>query len=182
MRNIVIFGGSSHTELAEQIASRLNVQLGRVKLSKFSNKETNVEIHESVREKDVYIIQSGCGHVNDNLMELLIMISACKIASAAKVTAVIPCFPYARQPDAPYKKNGELLPRIPKDAFIGYTYNTPDSTPANEVKNPFGEQSANGTSSSEISTRSVGGYKHWIARSGTLIANLITCAGCYMIM
>ncbi|CAG8570223.1 12045_t:CDS:10 [Rhizophagus irregularis] len=177
MRNIVIFGGSSHTELAEQIASRLNVQLGRVKLSKFSNKETNVEIHESVREKDVYIIQSGCGHVNDNLMELLIMISACKIASAAKVTAVIPCFPYARQPDAPYKKNGELLPRIPKDAFIGYTYNTPDSTPANEVKNPFGEQSANGTSSSEISTRSAGGYKHWIARSGTLIANLITCAG-----
>src|ERR1051325_3255079 len=97
MRNIVIFGGSSHIGLAEQIASRLNLQLGCVKLSKFSNKETNVEIHESVREKDVYIIQSGCGHVNDNLMELLIMISACKIASAAKVTAVIPCFPYARQ-------------------------------------------------------------------------------------
>ena len=59
--------------------------------------ETNVEINESVRGEDVYIIQSGCGEVNDNLMELLIMINACKIASAYRVTAVIPCFPYARQ-------------------------------------------------------------------------------------
>src|SRR6266487_4587324 len=125
MRNIVIFGGSSHTGLAEQIASRLNVKLGCAKLSKFSNKETNVEINESVREKDVYIIQSGCGHVNDNLMELLIMISACKIASAAKVTAVIPCFPYARQPDAPYKKNGTPLSRMPKNNSTDYTYDTP---------------------------------------------------------
>jgi ribose-phosphate pyrophosphokinase len=56
-----------------------------------------VEIGESVRGEDVYIVQSGCGEVNDNLMELLIMINACKIASAARVTAVIPCFPYARQ-------------------------------------------------------------------------------------
>lgn len=56
-----------------------------------------MEIGESVRGEDVYIIQSGCGDINDNLMELLIMINACKIASAARVTAVIPCFPYARQ-------------------------------------------------------------------------------------
>ena len=64
---------------------------------KFSNLETCVEIGESVRGEDVYIVQSGCGEVNDNLMELLIMINACKIASAERVTAVIPCFPYARQ-------------------------------------------------------------------------------------
>lgn len=57
----------------------------------------SVEIGESVRGEDVYIVQSGCGQVNDNLMELLIMIHACKIASARRVTAVIPCFPYARQ-------------------------------------------------------------------------------------
>ena len=57
----------------------------------------SVEIGESVRGEDVYIIQSGCREVNDHLMELLIMINACKIASAARVTAVIPCFPYARQ-------------------------------------------------------------------------------------
>ncbi|XP_044541206.1 ribose-phosphate pyrophosphokinase 1-like, partial [Gracilinanus agilis] len=56
-----------------------------------------VEIGESVRGEDVYIVQSGCGEINDNLMELLIMINACKIASASRVTAVIPCFPYARQ-------------------------------------------------------------------------------------
>lgn len=57
----------------------------------------SVEIGESVRGEDVYIVQSGCGEINDNLMEMLIMINACKIASAARVTAVIPCFPYARQ-------------------------------------------------------------------------------------
>ena len=57
----------------------------------------SVEIGESVRGEDVYIIQSGSGQVNDNLMELLIMINACKIASAYSVTAVIPCYPYARQ-------------------------------------------------------------------------------------
>ncbi|KAE9551264.1 hypothetical protein FO519_005521 [Halicephalobus sp. NKZ332] len=73
------------------------MDVGKCSLKKFSNKETNVEINESVRGEDVYIIQSGCGEVNDNLMELLIMINACKIASAYRVTAVIPCFPYARQ-------------------------------------------------------------------------------------
>ena len=57
----------------------------------------SVEIGESVRGEDVYIVQSGCGEVNDMLMELCIMINACKIASACRVTAVIPCFPYARQ-------------------------------------------------------------------------------------
>ena len=56
-----------------------------------------MEINESVRGEDVFIVQSGCGEINDNLMELLIMINACKIASASRVTAVIPCFPYARQ-------------------------------------------------------------------------------------
>jgi len=68
-----------------------------VQTKKFSNKETNVEIGESVRGEDVYIIQSGSGEINDHIMELLIMINACKIASAHRVTAVIPCFPYARQ-------------------------------------------------------------------------------------
>lgn len=57
----------------------------------------SVEIGESVRGEDVFIVQSGCKEVNDMLMELLIMINACKIASASRVTAVIPCFPYARQ-------------------------------------------------------------------------------------
>ncbi|CAN8006128.1 unnamed protein product [Ixodes hexagonus] len=97
MPNVKVFSGSSHCDLAQKVVDRLGIELGKVVLKKFSNQETCVEIGESVRGEDVYIIQSGCGEVNDNLMELLIMINACKIASASRVTAVIPCFPYARQ-------------------------------------------------------------------------------------
>ncbi|XP_007889234.1 ribose-phosphate pyrophosphokinase 1 isoform X1 [Callorhinchus milii] len=97
MPNIKIFSGSSHQDLSQKIADRLGLELGKVVTKKFSNQETCVEIGESVRGEDVYIVQSGCGEINDNLMELLIMINACKIASACRVTAVIPCFPYARQ-------------------------------------------------------------------------------------
>nr|XP_037285118.1 ribose-phosphate pyrophosphokinase 2 [Rhipicephalus microplus] len=97
MPNIKVFSGSSHCDLAQKVVDRLGIELGKVVLKKFSNQETCVEVGESVRGEDVYIIQSGCGEVNDNLMELLIMINACKIASASRVTAVIPCFPYARQ-------------------------------------------------------------------------------------
>lgn len=97
MPNIKVFSGSSHPDFAAKVVDRLGIELGRVVTKKFSNLETCVEIGESVRGEDVYIVQSGCGAINDNLMELLIMINACKIASAARVTAVIPCFPYARQ-------------------------------------------------------------------------------------
>ena len=75
---------------------RLNVPLVPCTVKKFSNGETNVKISESVRDEDVFILQSGCSDVNDNLMELLILISACRTASARRITAVIPCFPYAR--------------------------------------------------------------------------------------
>ncbi|KAG8038000.1 hypothetical protein G9C98_006325 [Cotesia typhae] len=97
MPNIKVFSGSSHPDLAQRIVDRLGIDIGKVVTKKFSNLETCVEIGESVRGEDVYIVQSGSGEVNDNLMELLIMINACKIASASRVTAVIPCFPYARQ-------------------------------------------------------------------------------------
>ncbi|XP_054724361.1 ribose-phosphate pyrophosphokinase 2-like isoform X2 [Uloborus diversus] len=97
MPNIKVFSGTSHPELARKVVDRLGIPLGRAVLKKFSNQETSVEIKESVRGEDVYIIQSACGEVNDNLMELLIMINACKIASASRVTAVIPLFPYSRQ-------------------------------------------------------------------------------------
>ncbi|XP_076272532.1 phosphoribosyl pyrophosphate synthetase isoform X2 [Rhynchophorus ferrugineus] len=97
MPNIKVFSGSSHPDLTQRIVDRLGIDTGKVVTKKFSNLETCVEIGESVRGEDVYIVQSGSGEVNDNLMELLIMINACKIASASRVTAVIPCFPYARQ-------------------------------------------------------------------------------------
>ena len=76
--------------------ARLNITLTPCVVKKFSNGETSVKIGESVREEDVFIIQSGCGDVNDSLMELLILIQACKTASARRITAVIPCYPYAR--------------------------------------------------------------------------------------
>uniref|UniRef100_F6TAG7 ribose-phosphate diphosphokinase n=1 Tax=Equus caballus TaxID=9796 RepID=F6TAG7_HORSE len=97
MPNIKIFSGSSHQDLSQKIADRLGLELSKVMTKKFTNQETCVDIGESVHGEDVYIVQSGCGEINDNLMELLIMINACKIASASRVTAVIPCFPYARQ-------------------------------------------------------------------------------------
>lgn len=109
MRGVVVLGGSSHPALVERICKYLNIDPCAATLSKFSNGETSITIKESVREKDVYVVQSGCGHVNDNFMELLIMISACKTASAKKVTVVLPLFPYSRQPDAPYAKRGAPL-------------------------------------------------------------------------
>jgi len=91
-----LLAGNSHPELAQAVAERLNVPLTPCTVKKFSNGEINVKISESIRDEDVFIIQSGCNDVNDNLMELLIMASACKGASARRITAVIPCFPYAR--------------------------------------------------------------------------------------
>jgi len=97
MPNIKVFSGSSNPDLSKRIVAKLGISSGKVVAKKFSNRETCVEIQESVRGEDVFIVQSGSGEVNDNLMEMLIMINACKIASASRVTAVIPCFPYARQ-------------------------------------------------------------------------------------
>ena len=120
VRNIVVLGGSSHPQLNEKICDHLGIPEGNVLLSKFSVGETRVEIKESVRGKDVYIIQSGGGKVNDHLMELLISISACKTASARKVTAVLPLFPYSRQSDIPYNKTGAPLTKASN------AYNKPD--------------------------------------------------------
>ncbi|KAF8168106.1 phosphoribosyltransferase-like protein [Crassisporium funariophilum] len=94
---IKIFSGTSHPELAEIIARRIGLPLSKAEVTRSGIGETNVTITESVREDDVYIINTGCGQVNTALMELCIMIHACKIASAKRITAVIPLFPYARQ-------------------------------------------------------------------------------------
>ena len=82
MRNLVILGGSSHPTLTKAICARLGVTEGKAILGKFSNGETHVQIQESIRGKDVFIITTGCGEINEILMELFIMLNACKIASA----------------------------------------------------------------------------------------------------
>ena len=94
---IKIFSGNSNTALAQKIADIVGTPLGKAEVSTFSDGEIVVNIQESVRGADVFIIQSTCSPVNNNLMELLIMIDACKRASAGRITAVIPYYGYARQ-------------------------------------------------------------------------------------
>lgn len=96
-KNIKILAGNSHPALAMQIASALGLPLGKCTVGHFADGEVSVSIGETVRGSDVFLVQSTCGPVNDNLMELLIMIDACKRASAGRITAVIPYFGYARQ-------------------------------------------------------------------------------------
>lgn len=251
VRNIVVFGGSSHPSLVESICEILGIQQGRALFSKFAVGETRVEIGESVRGKDVYIVQSGGGAVNDHFVELLIAISACKTASAKKVTVILPLFPYSRQSDIPYNKSGAPLVKASnqfnKPDFNGehtYTFESTPSTPhpdkhesrglpnglthltkglaktqLDELESsPTSHQSrfdhyrnvsTNSVKSSDYSVRKRGdssaslangnshhdaypvtkqelqeqdfkprpGYKQWVAQAGTLVADLLTCAG-----
>jgi len=95
---IKLFTGNANRELAHEISRILGINLGKAKVGKFANGETMVEIEESTRDCDVFLIQPTCNpNPNDNLMELLIMADACRRASAKRITAVIPCFGYARQ-------------------------------------------------------------------------------------
>ena len=94
--DIRIFSGRSHPELAEQICRELGLRLGRSEVVRFSNENLMVQIHENVRECDCFLVQTSSEPVNEHLVETLIYIDALKRASAARVTAVIPYFPYAR--------------------------------------------------------------------------------------
>lgn len=92
-----IFAGNSNKQLAKDIATHLGMDLGKITVSKFADGEINVVVNENVRGKDVYLIQSTAPPVNETLMELLLMISTMRRASARKITAVIPYYGYARQ-------------------------------------------------------------------------------------
>ncbi len=92
-----IFTGNANPKLANEITDYLGVSMGAAKVSKFADGEIKIEINESVRGMDVFILQPTCAPVNDNLMELLIMIDAMKRASAKRITAIIPYYGYARQ-------------------------------------------------------------------------------------
>ncbi len=95
--NLVIFSGNSNPALAKSICKYLKVSLGDALVSKFSEGEIRVQINQDVRGKDVFIVQSTCPPVNDNLVELLILIDALRRASARRLTAVLPFYGYARQ-------------------------------------------------------------------------------------
>jgi ribose-phosphate pyrophosphokinase len=96
-KRLMLFSGSSNRPLAEDIASELGVELGEVKLKTFANGELYSRYSDSIRGADVFIVQSGSPPVNDHLVELLVMIQAAKLASAKRITAVVPWFPYSRQ-------------------------------------------------------------------------------------
>jgi len=96
-KDIKIFSGNSNRPLAEAICKEIGISLGNAEVGAFSDGENFVSIYETVRGSDVFVVQSTCSPVNDNLMELLIMIDALKRASAGRITAVVPYFGYARQ-------------------------------------------------------------------------------------
>jgi len=245
VRNIVVLGGNSHPRLVENVCNTLGVPPCNRILTKFSAGESRLEIQDSVRGKDVYIIQSGAGKVNDNFVDLCIMISACKTGSAKKVTAILPLFPYSRQPDLPYNKIGAPLAKPPTGGRKGdFTFESRPTTPgpgqpqtqglqngldklhkslgkaSHEQQNGvmYSPQMSNGITpkrsdtfdsvQSSISSRSRDssslthqptftthddpqthskearnffqakpGYKQWVAQAGTLVADLLTCAG-----
>ena len=98
---MMVFAGNSNPQLANEIATRLNMPLGNAIVGQFSDGEVMVEVMENVRGKDVFIVQPTCAPTNKNLMELLVMVDAMRRSSAARVTAVIPYFGYARQDRRP---------------------------------------------------------------------------------
>src|SRR5437588_9153219 len=96
-KRLMVFAGRSHPALASAIAENLGVQLGEIELTSIANDETYCRYLESIRGADVFLVQTGCNPVDRNLMELLLMIQAAKLASAHRITAVIPWFSYSRQ-------------------------------------------------------------------------------------
>jgi ribose-phosphate pyrophosphokinase len=110
-RDLKIFSGNAHRQLAEEIAVHLNIPLSKADLRKFSDGEIFVELKENVRGTDVFLIQPTCTPVNDHLMELVIMVDALRRASARRITAVVPYYGYARQD----RKNA---PRVPISAKV----------------------------------------------------------------
>ena len=96
-KEIKVFTGNANVALAQRISENLNIPLGNAVCTNFADGECSVSVYEPVRGADVFLVQSTCGPVNDNLMELLVMIDAMRRASAGRITAVIPYFGYARQ-------------------------------------------------------------------------------------
>jgi ribose-phosphate pyrophosphokinase len=106
-----LFGGTSNPVLTEQICNYLGIEPGKITAKTFSDGETQIEIHENIRGKDVFVLQSTCTPVNDNLIQLLIIMDALRRASARRVTAVIPYYGYARQ-------DRKVKPRVPISAKL----------------------------------------------------------------
>lgn len=123
--NLILLAGTAHPELAKKISAYIGVPLADMEIFKFSNDETFAKINENIRKRDVFVVQPTCRPVNDNLMELLIIMDACKRASARSITAVVPFYGYSRsdkkdQPRVPItaKMVADLLTAAGADRII----------------------------------------------------------------
>ena len=110
-----IFTGNANPKLAAAVCKHLNVSLGRCQVGRFSDGEVMVELMENVRGRDVFILQSTCAPTNDNLMEIMVMVDALKRASAARITAAIPYFGYARQDRRPRSARVAITAKVVAD-------------------------------------------------------------------
>lgn len=110
--NMMVFSGNANPELAAEIATHLNLSLGKAVLGHFSDGEVQAEIQENVRGRDVFVVQATSAPTNDHLMELLVMIDALRWASAGRITAVIPYFGYARQDRRPRSARVPITARL----------------------------------------------------------------------
>ncbi len=109
---MALFAGNANPALAQEIARHLTTPLGRASVGRFSDGEVNVELMENVRGRDVFIVQPTCPPANDTLMELLVMSDACRRASAARITAVVPYFGYARQDRRPRATRSAITAKL----------------------------------------------------------------------
>lgn len=119
MSKLMVFTGNANPELAKLVVERLDIPMGEMSVGKFSDGEITVEIDENVRGKDVFIIQPTCTPTNDNLMELLLMADGLRRASAARITAVVPYFGYARQDRRPRSARVPISARAVADMMVG---------------------------------------------------------------
>jgi len=116
---MMVFAGNAHARLAQDIASRLSISLGKAHVGRFSDGEIQVDIMENVRGKDVFIVQPTSEPTNDNLMELLLMVDAIRRSSAYRITAVIPYFGYSRQDRRPRSARVPISARVVADMVTG---------------------------------------------------------------
>ena len=119
MSKLMVFTGNANPKLAKLVVERLDIPMGEMSVGKFSDGEITVEIDENVRGKDVFIIQPTCTPTNDNLMELLLISDGLRRASAARITAVVPYFGYARQDRRPRSARVPISARAVADMMVG---------------------------------------------------------------
>jgi len=117
--DLMVFTGNASPDLAKKIVDHLGMPLGNVSVSQFSDGEIAVELHDNVRGRDVFVVQSTCAPTNDNLMELIVMVDALRRASAGRITAVVPYFGYARQDRRVRSARVPITAKVVADMMVG---------------------------------------------------------------